>query len=99
MAADEFFLALNPGPTKQSVRIEKAKYDVIHEAILDNLLSYGPMTFAELGDLVEEQLQKSFDGSVMWYFTAVKLDMAARGEIIRRVPKFKSQCQHGSISQ
>jgi hypothetical protein len=89
MASGEFFLAINPDPTKQNVRIEKVKYDIVHDAILDNLLSYGPMTFAELGDLVEEQLQNDFDGSVRWVFTAVKLDMAARGEIIRRVPKFK----------
>ncbi len=56
MAADEFFLALNPDPTKQSVRIEKAKYDVIHEAILDNLLSYGPMTWRSCGRAVAKEL-------------------------------------------
>jgi hypothetical protein len=38
-----------------------------------------------LGNLVEEQLLKNFDGSVMWYYTTVKLDMEARGEI-RRTP-------------
>lgn len=91
MASDEFFLAINPDPTKHSVRIEKVKYDIVHDAILENLLSYGPMTFSELGGLVEEQLQNSFDGSVMRVFTAVKLDMAARGEIIRRVPKSSPQ--------
>ena len=89
MASDEFFLVINPDPTKHNVRIEKAKYDIVHDAILENLLSYGPMTFAELGGLVEEQLQNSFDGSVMQVFTAIKLDMVARGEIIRRVPKSK----------
>ena len=86
MASDEFFLTINPDPTKQRARIEKVKYDIVHDAILENLLSYGPMTFTELGDLVEEQLQNNFDGSVTWVFTAVKLDMEARGEI-RRVPK------------
>ena len=91
MASDEFFLTINPDPTKHSVRIEKVKYDIMHDAILENLLSYGPMTFSELGGLVEEQLQNSFDGSVMRVFTAVKLDMAARGEIIRRVPKSSPQ--------
>ena len=91
MASDEFFLAINPDPTKHNVRIEKAKYNLVHDAIIENLLSHGPLTFAELGDLVEEQLRNNFDGSVTWVFTAVKLDMAARGEIIRRVPKSSSQ--------
>jgi hypothetical protein len=88
MASDEFFVVVNPDPTKQDMRIEKNKYYIMHDAIIENLLSHGPMTFTELGGLVEEQLQNEFDGSVKWYFTAVKLDMAARGEIIRRVPKF-----------
>ena len=90
MAAEEFILAINPDPTKQSVRIEKEKYDVVRAAILDNLRAHGPMTFTQLGDLLEDQLQKDFDGSVMWYYTTVKLDMEARGEI-RRVPKSKPQ--------
>ena len=89
MASNEFFLTINPDPTKQCVLVEKDKYDIVHDAILENLLSHGPMTFTELGDLVEEQLQNDFDGSVMWVFTAVKLDMAARGEIVRRVPNCK----------
>ncbi len=83
-------LAINPDPTKQGMRIEKAKYEVVREAILENLRAYGPMTFTQLGELVEDQLQSNFDGSVMWYYTTVKLDMEARGEL-RRVPKSKPQ--------
>lgn len=90
MSAEEFVLAINPDPTKQGVRIEKAKYEVVRKAILENLHASGPMTFSQLGSLVEEQLQPTFDGSVMWYFTTVKLDMEARGEL-RRVPKSKPQ--------
>ncbi|MBC7878014.1 MAG: hypothetical protein H7Y59_12670 [Anaerolineales bacterium] len=87
MASDEFVLAINPDPTKHSVRIEKNKYDLVHDAILENLLDQGPMTFKRLGSLVQEQLEMNFgDDSVMWYYTAVKLDMEARGEI-RRAPK------------
>lgn len=90
MASEEFFLAINPDPTKQNIRIEKEKYDIMREAILDNLHAHGPLTFTQLGDLLEDQLQRDFDGSVMWYYTTVKLDLEARGEI-RRVLKAKLQ--------
>ncbi len=90
MNSDQFVLAINPDPTKQGIRIEKAKYDVVRGAILENLRACGPMTFTQLAELVEDQLQANFDGSVMWYYTTVKLDMEARGEL-RRVPKSKPQ--------
>lgn len=90
MNSDQFVLAINPDPTKQGVRIEKAKYDVVRETILSILHTYGPMTFTEVATMVEDQLQGNFDGSVMWYYTTVKLDMEARGEL-RRVPKSKPQ--------
>ncbi len=90
MASDEFIQAINPDPTKQGVRIEKIEYDIVRDAILENLRAFGPMKFTQLGNLLEDQLQKNFDGSVMWYFTTVKLDMEARGQI-RRAPKSKPQ--------
>jgi len=90
MAAEEFFLTIHPEPKKQGVRIEKEKYDVVRNAILENLRVYGPITFTRLGNLLEEQMIKNFDGSVMWYYTTVKLDMEARGEI-RRVPDSRTQ--------
>lgn len=86
----EFIEALHPDASKQSVRIEKQKYDAMRASILDLLLAHGPITFTELSTLIEDQLQNKFDGSVMWYFTTVKLDLEARGEI-RRVPKSKPQ--------
>lgn len=90
MASEELFLTIHPELAKQSVSIDKAKYNVMREAILENLRLYGSMTFTQLGALVEDQLQNNFDGSVMWYFATVKLDLEARGEI-RRVPKTKPQ--------
>jgi len=90
MAAEGFSFAINPDPIKPGVRIAKAKYDTIREAILENLRAHGPLTFTQLGNLLEDQLQKDFGGSVMWYYTTVKLDMEASGEI-RRLPKSKPQ--------
>ena len=43
------------------------------------------MTFAELGRRVAGQLGPEFEGSPMWYFTTVKLDLEARG-LLERVP-------------
>lgn len=88
MATGEFVFAANPEALKKRVRINRAKYDIMHVAILKNLRLYGAMTFTELGGLLEEQLSRDFDASVMWYFTTVKLDMETCGEIYR-VPNSK----------
>jgi hypothetical protein len=81
---------LNSGNTRQSVKIEQTKYDVIRNAVIETLKRNGSMTFTELADLIEVELQGEVDGSVTWYFTTVKLDLEARGEI-RRVPFSKPQ--------
>lgn len=90
MASDELFLTVQPESAKQGVRIDSAKYGTIREAILHNLQCYGSLTFTQLGALVEEDLHETFPGSVLWYYTAVKLDMEAHGEI-RRVPNSRPQ--------
>lgn len=87
---NELIQTLHPDPSKQGVRIEKDKYDTMRETILLNLKQLGAVTFTELSTVVEHQLNGRFDGSVMWYFTTVKLDLEARGEL-RRVPKSKPQ--------
>ena len=88
MDSDEFVLAINPDPTQHSVRVEKAKYDAVRDAILENLFDHGPMTFTELGELVEVQLRNDFDDSVKWYYNIVRQDMEVRG-VLRRAPKFR----------
>jgi hypothetical protein len=90
MAKEEFFLTIHPEPRKQGARIEKTKYELIRNAILKNLRAYGSMSFTRLGNLLEEQLLKNFDGSVTYYYTTVKLDLEARG-VIRRVPNTEPQ--------
>lgn len=90
MAKDEYVETINPEPRKQGVRIEKSKYEMIRGAILKNLRAYGKLSFTRLGNLLEEQLLKTFDGSVMWYYTTVKLDLEARG-VIRRIPNTEPQ--------
>ena len=90
MASGELFLTIQPELANQDVRLDKVTYNAVHEAILSNLRQYGPMTFTQLGALVEEELHSTFTGSVLWYYTTVKLDMEARGEI-RRVPNSRPQ--------
>jgi len=90
MASEELFLTVQIDPEKHAGRIDPAKYQAVHEAITQNLRRYGSMTFTQLGALVEEQLQDTFSGSVLWYYTSIKLDMEARGEI-RRVPNSRPQ--------
>lgn len=87
---NETIQTLHPDPVKRGVNIEKTKYDSMKNAILETLKRDGAMPFVELAALLKDQMQGSFDGSVMWYFTTVKLDLEARGEI-RRVPNTKPQ--------
>lgn len=86
----ETILTLHPNASKKGVRIEKTKDEDMRTAILETLKRDGAMTFMELAALLEDRMQSNFGGSVMWYFTTVKLDLEARGEI-RRVPKTKPQ--------
>jgi hypothetical protein len=90
MTTEEFILTIRPEPKKPGARIEKSKYDLMRNAILENLRAYGALSFTRLGNLLEEQLLKSFDGSIAWYYTTVKLDLEARGEI-RKVSSSEPQ--------
>jgi hypothetical protein len=68
---------------KAGVSISKEKYDLIRAAILESLSLYCELTFSELRDQVSEKLKDTFVGSISWYYTTVKLDVEARGEIVR----------------
>lgn len=80
---DEKILTLHPDPGKQGVRIERARYDWVAQAILDALGERGEITFMELVQEFEAKLQSRFQGSIPWYVTTVKLDLEARGKIVR----------------
>jgi hypothetical protein len=58
--------------------------------LIQTLHPDGAVTFTQPGTLLEDFMQSGFDGSVLWYYTTVKLDLEARGEI-RRVPGSKPQ--------
>lgn len=75
---------------KQGVNISKEKYDIIRKAILSTLRTQKEMTFMNLSRAVEKEVNGTFEGSVMWYVTTVKLDLEARGEV-KRVPNSRPQ--------
>ena len=75
---------------KQGVNISKEKYEIIRKAILATLRTQKEISFMNLSRSVEKQVGKTFDGSVMWYVTTVKLDLEARGEV-KRVPNSRPQ--------
>ncbi len=82
---EEKILTLHP-QGKKGVNILKRRYDILADFILDTLKEHGVLTFSDLGDIAVEQLEGKLDGSIMWYYTSVKLDLEARGLIIR-IPK------------
>jgi hypothetical protein len=75
---------------KQGVNISREKYEIISQAILSALGTQKEMTFMNLSRAVEKEVHGSFEGSVMWYVTTVKLDLEARGKI-KRVPNSRPQ--------
>ncbi|MBK9926076.1 MAG: hypothetical protein IPP66_12390 [Anaerolineales bacterium] len=75
---------------KQGVNISKDKYEIIRKTIFTVLKQNKEMPFMKLSRAVEKEVRGTFDGSVMWYVTTVKLDMEARGEV-RRVPNSRPQ--------
>ncbi len=68
---------------KTGVYIERQKYDVVREAILEAVRTNGTITFGDLAAEVRSKLEATFAGSISWYVTTVKLDLEARGEIVR----------------
>lgn len=76
-----------PTPGKKPTRIDRWKYDLIREAILDIVPAGGDgFLFKELPQAVRERLiPDDLDrlGSVTWYTTSVKLDMEVKGELKR----------------
>jgi hypothetical protein len=68
---------------KQGVKISREKYELIRKAILSTLRKQKEITFMNLARAVEKEVNGTFEGSVTWYVTTVKLDMEARGEVKR----------------
>ena len=79
---NEKIMTLHPDG-KQGVNIDKIKYDTVRQEIETVLHAQPGSSFSELTDTVGQRIGDSFDGSVGWYVTTVKLDLEARGVLER----------------
>jgi hypothetical protein len=78
----ERFQTIHPRGLK-SPNIDKAKYDYMRMAILQLLGEHDQISFKDAMEEIYERHKHSFDGMIPWYYTTVKLDLEARGELIR----------------
>ena len=87
-------LCRTPSPGTTATRIPRWKYDAVRQAIRAAMSSNGDtMMFRDLPGEVARALsgeERERLGSVSWYTTVVKLDLEARGELLR-VPGAKPQ--------
>ena len=79
----EKFQTLHPDPNKQGTNIDQDKYEQVRDAILEAVQAAGEISFQDLVDTVTAKLESTFDGSVPWYVTTVKLDLEARHQLER----------------
>ena len=83
MSSEERIITLHPAEGKSGVNISRLKYDLMREAIVSALDKKGILTFQDLRSAVEARLEGRFEGSIGWYFTTIKLDLEARGIVVR----------------
>jgi len=87
----EKIMTLHPSPDKKGVNIDNRKYLMIKDAIISSIKRHNQIRFMPtLITSVKDILGDTFDGSISWYVTTVKLDLEARG-IIERIPKVSPQ--------
>ena len=72
----------HPDPGKQGVNISKEKYEIIYSAIESYLREAGHASLKEITMAVKDRIADTFEGSVGWYVTTVKLDMESLGVLV-----------------
>lgn len=82
---EEKIMTLHPAG-KKGVNILKRRYDQMAETLLGIVRQHGEITYSEMNDIAEKELEGKFDGKIPWYVVTVKLDLEARG-ILERIPK------------
>lgn len=91
----EKILTLHP-TSKSGRNISRHIYDICREAILDTLRDQ-ELTHNELFAYLNTRLHGKFAGNISWYGETVKLDLEARGIIVRSddVPQKYRRSRHG----
>ena len=82
---DDRVMMQNPNTGRDDMRISRAMYEPVRAAILDAIDEAGVLPFAELRAEVEKRTPPEMwaDASVGWYTTTVKLDLEAKGLIVK----------------
>ena len=70
-----------PNLIHQNVNIDKAGYEIVRNSILKNLSAYGSMTSERLASLVKDHLDSKSGGTLWQYYSLVRQELEARGEI------------------
>lgn len=85
MAEDDRVMMQNPHTGRDDLRILRAMYEPVRDAILAAIEEAGTLPFSMLRDEVERRTPADMwtDASVGWYTTTVKLDLEAKGLIIK----------------
>jgi molybdopterin-guanine dinucleotide biosynthesis protein A len=76
-------------PSKSAIKLEVFKYVLIKHFILRTLKNRGSISFSELKNMAEIELNHQIKGSISWNLIHVKMDLEARG-IICRIPQKES---------
>ncbi len=72
---------------KKAVSMDKTKYDLLKDALLNHLKKNGESTHKEILQMVLDNFKKNktkFEGSIEWHLEWVKLDLEA-SKVINRI--------------
>lgn len=82
--ADDKIMMRNPNTGRDDMRIDRAVYEPVRDAILAGLADEGELTNAQMHEEVEQRTPPELwaDRSMLWYATTVKLHLEAEGMIV-----------------
>jgi DNA-binding transcriptional ArsR family regulator len=82
---DDRVMMENPNTGRDDMRIARAIYEPVRQAILEALEDLGEVPFSELHVEVEQRTPPELweDASLKWYTTTVKLDLEAKGLLVK----------------
>ncbi len=84
MIQSDKILTLHP-EGKNGVNIDREKYNLMKEYILETVRKHSGISYKELNERANTDLEGTLSMSIPWYLVTVKLDLEARG-LIERIP-------------
>ncbi len=80
---------------KQAVRMDKAKYELLKGSLLRSLSGDAKLSHTEILNFIKADLVSrgiEFKGSLQWYLQSVKMDLEAKGIILREGRSPETYC-------